>query len=88
LRRKLVVEVDGPLHDSPQAQAHDAERDAWLSAEGFVVLRFKDAVILSSRYWLEGVRTKLQERPEFAFRQTFTPPLPPPPLGEGEQSAS
>ena len=76
LRRKLIVEIDGPLHDNPEARAHDVERDAWLNAEGFVVLRFKDAVIPSSEYWLDEVRTKLRERPAYAFRQRPPHPLP------------
>jgi very-short-patch-repair endonuclease len=38
---RLVVEADGPLHD-PVA---DAERDAWLNRQGFVVLRFRNSQI-------------------------------------------
>jgi very-short-patch-repair endonuclease len=36
LRHRLIVEADGPFHD-PQ---HDQARDAWLTAQGFRVLRF------------------------------------------------
>jgi 5-methyltetrahydrofolate--homocysteine methyltransferase len=83
LRRKLIVEVDGPLHESDEARKHDKARDAWLSAEGFVVIRFKDRDILSSRSWLREVREALQRQPEFGYRQRSPHPLPPPPLGEG-----
>jgi very-short-patch-repair endonuclease len=38
LRHRLIIEADGPFHDA----ARDAERDAWLSAQGFRVLRFKN----------------------------------------------
>jgi very-short-patch-repair endonuclease len=38
LRHRLIVEADGPHHD----EARDAERDAWLSAQGFRVLRFRN----------------------------------------------
>ena len=87
LRRRLIVEVDGPLHDGAEAQAHDKQRDAWLKSEGFAVMRFKEAVILSSADWLGEVRAALQERPDSEYRQRVSPhPLPPPPLGEGEQS--
>jgi hypothetical protein len=34
----LVIEVDGPLHDSPEARWADADRDADLAAEGVLVL--------------------------------------------------
>jgi very-short-patch-repair endonuclease len=37
--RVLVVEVDGPQHESPQARWADAERDAALAAEGKLLLR-------------------------------------------------
>jgi very-short-patch-repair endonuclease len=38
LRHRLIVEADGPWHDP----AHDAERDGWLGAQGFRVLRFSN----------------------------------------------
>jgi 5-methyltetrahydrofolate--homocysteine methyltransferase len=87
LRKKLIVEIDGPLHDSEHARAHDAERDFWLNKEGFQILRFKESIVLSSAYWLGDVREALQRRPEFTYRQRSPHPLPPPPLGEGETGA-
>ena len=42
LRHRLIVEADGPMHD---ANPGDAERDAWLVAQGFRVLRFPNAEI-------------------------------------------
>ena len=36
----LVVEVDGDTHYTDAALRHDAERNAFLRAEGFTVLRF------------------------------------------------
>lgn len=71
LRRRLIVEVDGPLHESEQARTHDAKRDAWLTSEGYVVLRFKEAEILSSAYWLGKVRNTLISRPETGYRKRF-----------------
>ena len=41
LSARLIVEADGPMHD-PE---HDAERDAWLDSQGFLVLRFPNAII-------------------------------------------
>jgi very-short-patch-repair endonuclease len=35
----LVVEVDGPLHESPEARRRDAERDAGIAAEGKLRVR-------------------------------------------------
>lgn len=83
LRKSLIVEIDGPLHESEEARAHDASRDAWLRSEGFLVLRFKDTYILSSADWLGEVRETLQQRPEAPYRPRSPHPLPPPPPGEG-----
>jgi very-short-patch-repair endonuclease len=46
LRHRLGVEADGPLHDP----VHDAERDTWLEAQGFRVLRFSNGQI-NNRDW-------------------------------------
>lgn len=43
LRHRLIVEADGPFHD--ERLAYDAERDAWLRRQGFVVLRFANREI-------------------------------------------
>ena len=37
-RRRLIVEADGPFHDATA----DAQRDAWLTGQGFKVLRFRN----------------------------------------------
>ena len=36
IQLKLVVEIDGPLHDAEK----DSQRDAWMKARGITVLRF------------------------------------------------
>jgi very-short-patch-repair endonuclease len=41
-RHRLIVEADGPHHED---SLHDVERDAWLRAQGFRVLRFTNARI-------------------------------------------
>jgi len=38
---KLVVEVDGGVHDLPDVHLQDAYRDAWLGTQGYEVLRLK-----------------------------------------------
>ena len=37
---KLVIEIDGPLHDLPGRKEKDAVRQRWLEQEGYRVLRF------------------------------------------------
>jgi very-short-patch-repair endonuclease len=36
-RHRLIIEADGPHHED---SLHDLDRDAWLRAQGFRVLRF------------------------------------------------
>ena len=42
LRHRLIVEADGPQHEG---SASDLARDAWLSEQGFRVLRFPNQQI-------------------------------------------
>ena len=43
---KLVIEVDGAIHDGEMAQAKDKARDAWLRSEGFEVIRITGSDVL------------------------------------------
>ncbi|WP_339523030.1 endonuclease domain-containing protein [Pseudomonas sp. EA_35y_Pfl2_R111] len=73
--RRLIIELDGGQH--VQQAAYDEQRDDWLRAQGFDVLRFwnhevllqTDAVLEQLRLWVE------QQRP--------SPPAPLPQAGEG-----
>ncbi|MCH9807736.1 MAG: endonuclease domain-containing protein [Alphaproteobacteria bacterium] len=40
LEQKVVVEVDGDHHGEDQQKAHDERRDAWITAQGYRVVRF------------------------------------------------
>lgn len=44
----LIVEVDGDVHDQPEQQLYDQERQAHLEARGFRVLRFNNADVMRS----------------------------------------
>lgn len=43
---KIVVEVDGPIHDTPEHRADDAARQAYLEDLGLRVLRFSNEEVL------------------------------------------
>ena len=75
---RLVIEVDGGQHADSDA---DKQRDAWLKARGFRVLRFWNNDVLGNT---EGVL-------EVVVRALGEAPLPPPPQpspmeGEGVES--
>jgi len=44
---KLVVELDGEIHNSSEQKKHDLTRDKYLSALGFSVLRFKNETLIN-----------------------------------------
>ena len=46
---RLVVEVDGPHHETPEAVAYDAARTAWLEGQGFRVRRFTTRQVTDDR---------------------------------------
>ena len=45
--QKLVIELDGPVHESAQQQKHDAKRDAYLTSMGNAVIRLSNDLVLS-----------------------------------------
>ncbi len=62
LERKIIVELDGDKH--VERQAYDRERDAFLKAAGFRVLRFWNTELLeSSEGVLEVVLSALETAP-------------------------
>jgi very-short-patch-repair endonuclease len=79
---RLVIEVDGGQHAD---SAHDRQRDAWLAAQGWRVLRFWDNDVLTN---IEGVLAQvieaLQLAQDGARAALSPPPLPSPWQGEGE----
>ncbi len=40
LSHRLIIELDGKYHQSPEQQESDTERTAWLEKNGYRVLRF------------------------------------------------
>jgi len=62
LERMLVIELDGGQH---LGSASDLERDAWLCARGFQVLRFwNHDVLLKMDSVLEAIRLALDSSPQ------------------------
>jgi len=46
--RRLIVEIDGPSHESVEQIADDRARDVWLQAQGFRVLRLPNELVIGS----------------------------------------
>lgn len=45
---RLIIEIDGPVHDTDDRRRRDETRDTWLTAQGFMVLRFSTDLVLSN----------------------------------------
>lgn len=48
LKKKLVVEIDGLIHQLPENKKSDKERIAWLKEHEFRVIRFTDEEVLTN----------------------------------------
>ncbi|KAF0171362.1 MAG: type I restriction enzyme, R subunit [Alphaproteobacteria bacterium] len=57
---KLVIEIDGSIHQRDDVQASDQMRDAFLESEGWRVLRLPAKVGLSEDALLSHVRLALR----------------------------
>jgi very-short-patch-repair endonuclease len=73
---RLIVEVDGGVHDLPEVAARDVERDLWLTGRGYRVMRF------TNNQAPDEVLSMI-----FARLSADTPTPNPSPHGGGEQSA-
>ncbi len=80
--RKLVIELDGGVHQIPEQKARDAERDEYLKSLGNQVIRIKN----------EDISERLGQTLE-SLANTLSPPEQPLPLplgegrGEGDRKA-
>lgn len=58
----LIIELDGPTHDTPEAAASDAGRDLALRREGWEVIRFGVDVLDDHREFVAIVRDLVRTR--------------------------
>jgi very-short-patch-repair endonuclease len=72
---RLVIELDGKIHQQPQQQHRDSDRDQWMQANGFTVLRFRNEEVFSNT---EAVLETIA--------QVLPSPLTPLPKGEGNRN--
>jgi 5-methyltetrahydrofolate--homocysteine methyltransferase len=48
LEAKLIVELDGEIHDAQDAQIADALRTEFLNTKGYTVIRFRNEEVLNN----------------------------------------
>ena len=64
--RRLIIEVDGGQHS--EKKSYDSERDEWLKAQGFSILRF----------WNHQVLQEIQAVKEIIYKSLEEKHYPPP----------
>lgn len=66
---KLVIEIDGLIHELPEHKTSDEQRTQWLNENGFKVIRFTNNEVLTNS---EAVLNKVLS--ELKLRQSENPP--------------
>lgn len=83
---KLIVEVDGDLHETEAGKRHDLNRDAYLQPLGYVVLRIDEPDVINSAWhvaqFVKGEAERVAGDPSRPLRGHL--PL----KGEGDASAT
>jgi len=65
LAKKLIVEVDGLIHEHPDHKLSDEERTKWLNKQGFTVIRFSnDRAIYDTKEVCSEILEKLNQLPD------------------------
>jgi very-short-patch-repair endonuclease len=65
---RLVIEVDGPHHETPEAKSYDAARTAWLERQGYRVQRFTTKAVADDREAvLTAIRSAITSPPSQPF---------------------
>jgi very-short-patch-repair endonuclease len=60
-QKKLIIELDGEVHDDPEQIEHDENRTAALEERGFSILRFRNEEVISD---LEKVLERITKQCE------------------------
>ncbi|MER8962337.1 endonuclease domain-containing protein [Mesorhizobium sp. M0701] len=79
---KLVVEVDGDLHEQEKGKRHDAVRDAYLRSLGFDIFRVDEPDVINSAWHVAQV---VKDKVAHVSRPHPTASRPPSPRGGGRR---
>jgi len=76
LDKKLVIEIDGLIHQLPENKEADEVRTSWLKEKGFKVIRFtNDEVIKGTNEVLETITNELNTLPGIKYSTDLSSPL-------------
>ena len=76
LDRRLVIEIDGLIHQLPENTESDILRTEWLNEKGFKVIRItNDDVLGSTDKTLELILTNLKQQPSIKDTNNLSSPI-------------
>ena len=77
LRLKLLIEIDGGIHDGSTQRQKDALRDEWLVKEGYRVIRFSNhRVSTDMNSVLSAIELAVESQKRALNAQTVSHPTP------------
>ncbi len=76
LDRKLVIEIDGLIHQLPENKEADENRTLWLNEKGFIVIRFtNDEVLYKTDETLDSILSALNSQPSLKSSNNLSSPF-------------
>jgi very-short-patch-repair endonuclease len=77
---RLLIELDGGIHDLPEVQERDRIKDAWAESQGFKVLRIPNSYVFGTgepaiAMVLQAVRSKSNRRDRAQQRTGSSTPI-------------
>ncbi len=76
LDRKLVIEIDGLIHQLPENKEADENRTLWLNEKGFKVIRFtNDEVLYKTDETLDSILAALNSQPSLKSSNNLSSPF-------------
>lgn len=76
LDRKLIIEIDGLIHQLPENKESDAVRTKWLNEKGFKVIRFtNEQVLAQTSSVLETISKELNTQPSIKYSNNLSSPF-------------
>ena len=74
-RLKLIIEVDGPIHDHNDQRKHDEQRTQWFESQGYRVIRFTNQQVKTEmNAVLDMINAAIADRVGEAQSPLVTPP--------------
>ncbi len=76
LDRRLIIEIDGLIHQLPENKENDETRTEWLQQKGFKVIRFTNEEVLNTTdEVINTIVAKLKEQPSIKESNNLSSPV-------------